>query len=120
MLLDGPRDHAFLIFRPLASAELPLFDAPFDAATIALRRTTAMSSVDDAFLAAESLAPAEKLQLISRLWETMPFTGWRPSDSDLAEVKRRWAEIESGTVKAIPWEDVWSEIEDEMAQDDQS
>jgi putative addiction module component (TIGR02574 family) len=79
-----------------------------------------MSSVDDAFLAAESLAPVEKLQLISRLSETIPSTGWRPSDSDLAEVKRRWAEIESGKAKTIPWEDVWSEIEGEMAHDDQS
>jgi putative addiction module component (TIGR02574 family) len=79
-----------------------------------------MSSVDDAFFAAESLAPAEKLQLISRLWETIPSTGWRPSDCDLAEVERRWAEYESGREKAIPWEEVWSEIEDEMAHDDQS
>ena len=46
-----------------------------------------MSSVDDAFLAAQSLEPAEKLQLISRLWETMPAAeSFRPSDSDLAEV----------------------------------
>jgi putative addiction module component (TIGR02574 family) len=78
-----------------------------------------MSSVDDAFFAAESLAPAEKLQLIYRLWETIPPAGWRPSDSDLAEVKRRWAEYEAGREKAIPWENVWSEIEAEISQDDQ-
>jgi putative addiction module component (TIGR02574 family) len=78
-----------------------------------------MSSVDDAYLAAESLAPAEKLQLISRLWETIPPTGWRPSDNDLVEVKRRWAEYEDGKVKAIPWDDVWADIERQLDGDDQ-
>ncbi len=66
-----------------------------------------MSSVNDAFLAAQSLAPAEKLQLISRLWETLPpAEDFRPSDSDLTEVKRRWAEYEAGRIKAVPWEEV--------------
>jgi putative addiction module component (TIGR02574 family) len=78
-----------------------------------------MSSVDDAFLAAESLAPVEKLQLISRLWESIPPAGWRPSEGDLAEVKRRWAEYEAGREETIPWENVWAELEDEMTQDDQ-
>jgi putative addiction module component (TIGR02574 family) len=68
-----------------------------------------MASVDDAFLAAQALAPADKLALISRLWETFPRAEWRPGDSDLAEVKRRWAEFEAGTEKAIPWEEVRDE-----------
>ena len=74
-----------------------------------------MSSVDDAFLAAESLAPDEKLQLISRIWDTIPPTGtFRPSDSDLAEINRRWAEYEAGREKAIPWEEVWEETQREL------
>jgi len=78
-----------------------------------------MSRVDDAFLAAESLDPAEKLQLISRLWETVPTAeGFRPPDSDLAEVKRRWAEYEAGEVEAVPWDEVWAEVEREMADDE--
>jgi putative addiction module component (TIGR02574 family) len=80
-----------------------------------------MSSVDDAFLAAQSLAPAEKLQLISRVWETIPpAKDFRPSDSDLAEVKRRWAEYEAGKVQAIPWEQVWADIERQLDDNDQS
>ena len=62
-----------------------------------------MAIVDEAFLAAQLLTPADKLELISRLWDTIPPAGWRPSDGDLAEVKRRWEEYESGREKAIPW-----------------
>ncbi len=64
-----------------------------------------MASVDDAFLAAQGLGTEDKLQLISRLWETIPPAEWRPSDGDLAEVERRWAEYEAGREKAIPWEE---------------
>jgi len=78
-----------------------------------------MSSVDDAFLAAESLAPAEKLQLISRLWETLPRAeGYRPPDSDLAEIKRRWAEYDAGNVEAIPWEEVRESVRRQLASHD--
>jgi putative addiction module component (TIGR02574 family) len=77
-----------------------------------------MSSVDEAFLAAESLAPAEKLQLISLLWETIPPAEWRPSDSDLAEVKRRWAEYESGDMRSIPWEEVRDKARQRLSRHD--
>jgi putative addiction module component (TIGR02574 family) len=67
--------------------------------------SNATSSVDEAFLVAQSLQPAEKLQLISRLWENIRLGGvFRPSESDLAEMQRRSAELDAGTVKAIPWE----------------
>lgn len=66
-----------------------------------------MASVDDAFSAALNLGTEEKLQLISRIWESIPAKGdFRPSDDDLAEVKRRWAEYEAGRMPAIPWEQV--------------
>ena len=49
-----------------------------------------MASVDDAFLAAQNLGTDDKLQLISRIWDSIPPTGdFRPSDADLAEIKRR-------------------------------
>jgi putative addiction module component (TIGR02574 family) len=66
-----------------------------------------MASVDDAFLAAQGLGTQDKLELISRIWETIPPKGdFRPSESDLAEIKRRWAEYEAGRMQAIPWEQV--------------
>jgi putative addiction module component (TIGR02574 family) len=79
-----------------------------------------MATVDDAFDIGQSLEPADRLQLISRLWETIPPADWTPSDSDLAEVERRWAEYEAGKVKTIPWDDVWEEVERQLDGNDQS
>jgi hypothetical protein len=51
--------------------------------------SSAVSSVDEAFLSAQSLKPADKLELISRLWESIRHAdGFRPSDADLEEIKR--------------------------------
>lgn len=78
-----------------------------------------MASVDDAFHAAQGLGVNEKLQLISRIWETIPPTGeFRPSDSDLAEVKRRWSEYEAGRVEAIPWEEVCRSVRRRLQDND--
>jgi len=69
--------------------------------------SNAISSVDDAFGAAKSLGPDQKLELISRLWEDVRRSGtFRPSESDLAEIKRRSAEFDAGKVTAVPWEEV--------------
>jgi len=65
-----------------------------------------MSTVDSAFLAAESLGTEEKLLLISRIWDSILPSSFRPSDRDLEEVKRRWAEYEAGKMEARPWEEV--------------
>ena len=75
------------------------------------------SSIDDAFALAQSLAPVQKLELISRLWEDVRIRGeFRPSDSDLAEIKRRWSEYEAGKVKTIPWEQVRDEIRQKLKE----
>jgi len=79
-----------------------------------------MSSVDDAFLAAQSLGPDDKLQLISRLWDSIPPAGWRPSDSELAEVQRRSAEYDAGKVKGVPWEEVRDSVRRRLESHDQS
>jgi len=79
--------------------------------------SSAVSSVDEAFLIAQSLKPAEKLELISRLWENIRLVdGFRPSDSDLAEIKRRSAELDAGTVKAIPWDVVRDSVRSRIAR----
>jgi putative addiction module component (TIGR02574 family) len=76
-----------------------------------------VSNIDDAFAIAQSLAPLDKLELISRLWEDVRVRGeFRPSDSDLAEIKRRWAEYEAGNVKTIPWEQVRDEIRQKLKE----
>jgi putative addiction module component (TIGR02574 family) len=40
---------------------------------------------------------------------------WQPSDADLAEMQRRSAELDSGQVRAIPWEQVRNEVRDQLA-----
>jgi len=69
-----------------------------------------MASIDDAYSMAQSLSPADQVELISRIWESVPKSDFKPSDSDLAEVKRRWAEFETGRMEAVPWETVRDEI----------
>ena len=83
--------------------------------------SSAMPSVDEAFLAAQALAPDEKLELISRLWENIRLMQeFRPSDSDLAEIQRRSAEYDAGKVEAIPWEVVRDSVRRRLASHDQS
>ncbi len=69
-----------------------------------------MATVDDAFAYAQALSPAEQVELISRLWESVPKSEFKPPASHLAEVERRWAEYEAGRMEAVPWEEVRDEI----------
>ena len=79
--------------------------------------SSAVSSVDEALLIAQSLKPAEKLELISRLWESIRLVdGFRPSEADLAEIKRRSAELDAGTVTAIPWDVVRDSVRSRIAR----
>jgi putative addiction module component (TIGR02574 family) len=76
-----------------------------------------LSSVEDAFLIAQSLKPADKLELISRLWESIRLVnGFRPSDADLAEIRRRSAELDGGTVKSVPWDVVRDSVRSRLAR----
>jgi putative addiction module component (TIGR02574 family) len=60
---------------------------------------------------------ADKLELISRIWEDVRVRGeFRPSDNDLAEIKRRSAEYEAGKVKAVPLEQVRDEIRQKLKE----
>jgi putative addiction module component (TIGR02574 family) len=74
------------------------------------------SRIDDAFLAAESLNIDEKLELISRIWESVPPKDFRPSAADLEEIKRRCAEYDAGRMKAIPWEEVRDKVRQRLKE----
>lgn len=83
--------------------------------------SSAVSKVDDAYLAVQSLAPLQKLELISRLWEDVRESGqFRPSDNDLIEIKRRWADYEAGREKAVPWEQVRDEVRRQIASHEET
>ena len=59
---------------------------------------------------AAQLPVAERIQLIDAIWETLPDDSMPPlSDEWIAEIRRRSAEFDSGSVKTIPWEQVKAE-----------
>jgi putative addiction module component (TIGR02574 family) len=73
-----------------------------------------MASIDDAFSLAQSLSFADQQILIERLLTAQPQREFTPPASHLVEVERRWAEFEAGRMKAIPWEEVWAEVNAEL------
>lgn len=78
--------------------------------------STTNSNVDEAFRAARSLKPAEQLELISRLWENVRCVdGFRLSDREWAEIKRRSAELDGGTTQANPWDVVRDSVRSRIA-----
>ena len=81
--------------------------------------STTPSTVEDAFLASQRLSSAQKLELISRLWESVRQSGeFRPSAADIAEFQRRSAELDAGTVAAIPGEVFRESIRARMTPDE--
>jgi putative addiction module component (TIGR02574 family) len=56
---------------------------------------------------ASELPVGQRVQLIDALWDTLPENAMPPlSDEWLAEIKRRSAEYDAGTVEPISWEQV--------------
>lgn len=59
---------------------------------------------------AAQLPVADRIQLMDAIWETLPDDSMPPlSDEWIAEIQRRSAEFDSGSVKTIPWEQVKAE-----------
>lgn len=62
---------------------------------------------DSILKAALALPEAERVFLIDELLESLPPDKGPLSDEEmLAELERRHAEVEKGSVKPIPWEEV--------------
>ena len=59
---------------------------------------------------ASSLPVADRIQLIEALWDTLPADCLPPlTDEWAAEIERRSAEYDSGSVQTVPWEQVRAE-----------
>jgi len=66
-----------------------------------------MLSYDTVLAEASRLPVVDRIQLIEALWDTVPAGALPPlSDEWLAEIQRRSAEYDSGSVQAVPWEQV--------------
>jgi putative addiction module component (TIGR02574 family) len=69
-----------------------------------------MSDYQSLFADASQLPVGERVQLIEALWETLPDEAVPPlSDEWRAEIERRSAEFDAGSVQPIPWEQVRTE-----------
>jgi len=66
-----------------------------------------MPSYDTVLAEASRLPVVDRIQLIEALWDTVPAGALPPlSDEWIAEIQRRSAEYDSGSVQAVPWEQV--------------
>ena len=66
-----------------------------------------MSDFQSILSSASQLPVDERLDLIDALWQTVPEEALPPLSAEwLAEIQRRSAEIDAGSVKTIPWEQV--------------
>lgn len=59
---------------------------------------------------ATQLPVADRIQLIDAIWDTLPADSLPPlNDEWVAEIQRRSAEYDSGSVETVPWEQVKAE-----------
>jgi putative addiction module component (TIGR02574 family) len=69
-----------------------------------------MTSYADVLATASQLPVNDRLLLIEELWNSVPAEALPPiSDEWRAEINRRSAEIDAGTVQPIPWEQIRAE-----------
>lgn len=66
-----------------------------------------MTTYADVFANASQLPVRDRLQLIEELWDSVPAEALPPiSDEWRAEINKRSAEFDAGTVQPIPWEQI--------------
>ena len=58
------------------------------------------------------LTPAERIELAEALWDSLEPTAVAPDDDQLAELRRRRADLEADGDLCEPWESVRDEIEE--------
>jgi putative addiction module component (TIGR02574 family) len=63
-----------------------------------------MSELDDAFNAAESLEPDDRLRLIARLWASLPAEHWAaPGEEELRQIERQLNDFDTDRLAEVPW-----------------
>ncbi len=69
-----------------------------------------MSTVESLLADAAQLPVAERIRLIEAIWETLPDGDLPPQSEEwIAEIQRRSAKIDSGSMETVPWEQVQAE-----------
>ena len=66
-----------------------------------------MSDYETLLADARRLPLVHRMQLIEALWDTLPADSLPPlTDEWIAEIQRRSAEYDSGSVQPVPWEQI--------------
>jgi putative addiction module component (TIGR02574 family) len=69
-----------------------------------------MPSYETLLADARRLPVTDRIQLIEALWDTLPAEYLPPlTDEWSAEIQRRSAEYDSGSVQTVPWEQIRAE-----------
>jgi len=69
-----------------------------------------MTTIQSILSSANELSVGERLALIDALWETVPPAALPPLTAEWrAEIQRRSAELDAGTVSTTPWSNVREE-----------
>lgn len=56
------------------------------------------------------LTPDERIELAEQLWDSLPIDSIVPDDEQIAELRRRRAELQSDGKPGRPWRDVLDEL----------
>ena len=66
-----------------------------------------MTTFQDVLSAAQALSAADRMRLVSALWENVPPAEWPlPNPEWIAEAERRSAEYDAGRMSASTWPEV--------------
>lgn len=57
------------------------------------------------------LTPDERIELAEQLWDSLPLEAIGPDEEQLAELRRRRAELGSGSEPGRPWKEVLQELD---------
>ncbi len=69
-----------------------------------------MSTYETLLADASRLPIGDRVQLIEALWDTLPDDSLPPLSAEwAAEIQRRSAEYDSGSVSTVPWEEIRAE-----------
>ena len=57
------------------------------------------------------LTPDERIELAKQLWDSLPVEAIGPDEEQLAELRRRHAELAAGSEPGRPWKEVLDELD---------
>ena len=60
------------------------------------------------------LSPAERMQIVEEIWDSLSPADLEMNDEDMRELERRVARAEADPTRGTPWEDVKERLKKEL------